>query len=62
MRHRILRTLLALASVGTLAGGTAAYASAASHHHGQQHVRHYPLAPGATGMSGATGARHCPGM
>jgi hypothetical protein len=62
MHHRILRTLVALASVGALAGGTAAYASAASHHQGQHHLRHYPLAPGATGMSGPTGSDHCPGM
>jgi len=62
MHHRILRTLVALASVGALAGGTAAYASAASHHQVQHHVRHYPLAPGATGMSGPTGSHHCPGM
>ena len=60
MHHRILRTLLALAATGAMAGGTAAYA-AVTHHHG--HVtRHAPLGAGATGMSGTTGSHHCPGM
>ena len=60
MHHRILRTLLALATAGAMAGGSAAYAAGTQHHrHG---VRHPPLAAGATGMTGATGSHHCPGM
>jgi hypothetical protein len=60
MHQRVLRTLLALAATGSMAGGSAAYA-AVPHDHGHP-ARHAPLGAAATGMSGTTGSHHCPGM
>jgi hypothetical protein len=62
MRHRIPRTLVAFAAAGAVAGGGAAYA-AGTHHNGRAvGAPRYHAARGVTGMSGATGSHHCPGM
>ena len=62
MRYRILRTLVAFAAAGAVAGGGAAYA-AGTHHHGRAvGAPRYHAERGVTEMSGATASHHCPGM
>jgi hypothetical protein len=63
MRHRILLTLVAFVVASAVAGGGAGIAAGTHHHHAHRlkAPRNAPAA-GVTGMSGASGSGHCPGM